>query len=293
MRLTWESLPQEELNKQINPIYYGATRAPEDVLPEWRRSVIAGTIRARAHYKCHLDIPYGRGDLQKYDVYGVDLPEDAPIFVFIHGGAWQTGSKERTGHFPLMNKHNGFRSIATAYTLAPEATIRDMEVEVVTMLQKIVKDYPKANIVLAGHSAGGQLAAHLLHSRELPVEVGRKIVGLVLISGVYDLRAIVSTYINDVVNISMEDAAALSPMLRPFYNRNGIDHRSVQILVTFGGKESDEFHRQSQHYYEKLKEAFPQTQYWVSGEDDHFTIIEGMADVESPIAQRILQFLQK
>jgi len=47
---------------------------------------------------------------------------------------------------------------------------------------------PRAKIILAGHSAGAQLASSLLHAPSLAKEIVDAVVGLILISGIYDLR---------------------------------------------------------------------------------------------------------
>src|SRR5437016_295741 len=41
----------------------------------------------------HLDLAYGNGERNKWDLYPASDPQ-APCFVHIHGGYWQRGSKE-------------------------------------------------------------------------------------------------------------------------------------------------------------------------------------------------------
>lgn len=45
--------------------------------------------RNRKNLDCHLNIAYGDTERTKLDIYGDDLPANAPLFVFIHGGYWQ------------------------------------------------------------------------------------------------------------------------------------------------------------------------------------------------------------
>lgn len=61
--------------------------------------------------------------------------------------------------------------------------------------------YSKAKIVLAGHSAGGQLVSNLLHTSLLSEQVAKSIAGIILISGVFDLRPLVPTYVNDALKM--------------------------------------------------------------------------------------------
>ncbi|KAK7580713.1 hypothetical protein V9T40_001342 [Parthenolecanium corni] len=50
---------------------------------------------------------------------------------------------------------------------------------------------------VGGHSAGAHLAASLLHS-----EVRKYISGLVLISGIYDVRPLITTSVNAALNLT-------------------------------------------------------------------------------------------
>lgn len=47
---------------------------------------------ARRHVPCQLQVPYGKSEKQKFDLFGVDsLPETAPLLIFVHGGYWVEG----------------------------------------------------------------------------------------------------------------------------------------------------------------------------------------------------------
>ncbi len=80
-----------------------------------------------------------------------------------------------------------------------------MEAEIIDSLEYLVKLLPEAKLILSGHSAGGQLAAHLIHTPTKPLsnELYQRIIGFVLISGVFDLRPIVNTYVNLPLKMTM------------------------------------------------------------------------------------------
>jgi arylformamidase len=79
------------------------------------------------------------------------------------------------------------------------ATIEKMEGEIAGALEAIHNKFPKAKLIISGHAAGGQLAAHILHKprKALPPGFYEQWAGLVLISGVYDMRPLVKTYVNE------------------------------------------------------------------------------------------------
>jgi arylformamidase len=41
-----------------------------------------------------LNISYGKSKREKLDIYGDNLDQSAPVFIFIHGGYWQEVDKE-------------------------------------------------------------------------------------------------------------------------------------------------------------------------------------------------------
>ena len=86
-------------------------------------------------------------------------------------------------------------------------------------------------IVVTGHSAGAHLAAKA--AERLP---GGTIAGLVLIGGVFDLRPIAQTSINDALGLDEAQAARLSVTPRP-----GLP----PAVIVWGVDETDEFRRQS------------------------------------------------
>ncbi|CAL8112727.1 unnamed protein product [Orchesella dallaii] len=175
----------------------------------------------------------------------------------------------------------GFKTIVMGYTLAPKATVTEMQAELSSALKKAIKQFPEAKFIVGGHSAGGQLAASLLHS--LPdefdeTELGDRLIGLFLVAGVYDLRPLVSTYVNDALKMTSDEAEILSPLLQPIINSENFS-KDLLVLIWVGGIDSPEFQRQSKNYAAKLESTFENVKLWLSEEDDHFTIVERLSDI--------------
>ncbi len=84
--------------------------------------------------------------------------------IFLHGGGWRSGNKEM--HSPLLQRlaDRGFVCIAPEYRLSTEALYPAGVYDVKTAIRWARKNASKYNIdinkiVIAGHSAGGELAA--------------------------------------------------------------------------------------------------------------------------------------
>lgn len=112
------------------------------------------------------DLNYGDGNpAQTLDVYYPETSDTLnPVFVFIHGGSWDSGSKDQYGYLGRNLAKNGVVAVIVNYTLSPAAQIQDMSAEISRALHW-VKDHAAAyagdptKITVGGHSAGGHLAA--------------------------------------------------------------------------------------------------------------------------------------
>ena len=116
------------------------------------------------------NIVYDRDKNLKYDLY---LPQDIKendsvnAMIFIHGGAWNSGSKEDMAYACRRYAKAGLITVTLQYSLASENT---PQVSFFTMLDDIsrclyhLKDYTAARkininkIALSGYSAGAHLA---------------------------------------------------------------------------------------------------------------------------------------
>lgn len=141
--------------------------------------------------------PEETADKHKLDLY---LPKDktnAPVFFFIHGGAWKTG--DRSYYVPLGNRYakEGFVTVTPSYRLAPKnpfpAQLEDAAAAFAWTLRHVAEYGGDTNrIFIGGHSAGGHLAALLaLDERALAVhQLSPKLIrGVLAFSGVYNLTA--------------------------------------------------------------------------------------------------------
>ena len=78
-----------ELERQYSPSAWVRRVAPSDAVRLFVEAVTAAAQMARQSLRCELDIRYGPGPEQRYNLLGTDVPDDAPMAVFIHGGYWQ------------------------------------------------------------------------------------------------------------------------------------------------------------------------------------------------------------
>lgn len=115
------------------------------------------------------DLPYSsrwldlRLDVHRPDAAGATA---LPLVLWVHGGAWVSGRKEDVSHYLRILAARGFVTASMDYTLAPDATHPTQLQQVNAALAYLVRDAARLGldplrVVLAGDSAGAQLAAQL------------------------------------------------------------------------------------------------------------------------------------
>lgn len=137
---------------------------PEDVVGNFVQIGSQATQKARATRRNQLDVPYGDGTGEKMDIYFPD--EDAkafPLFLFLHGGYWQSGSKDDSAFMVNPLTAQGIVVVIVAYDIAPKGTLDQMVDQVTRSVVFLQRRYPSnEGIYLCGHSAGAHLASMVL-----------------------------------------------------------------------------------------------------------------------------------
>jgi acetyl esterase/lipase len=150
------------------------------------------------------DIPYAdpADPRQVLDVYAPSNAKDLPVVFWIHGGGWETGDKADVKAKPQAFMDKGFVFVSTNYRLLPS-------VDMGTLIGDVAKSFGWVHnhiaeyggdpnrVLVAGHSAGAQLAALIctderyLKSQGISFDV---LIGCVPVDGdTYDIPAIIET----------------------------------------------------------------------------------------------------
>lgn len=89
--IVWLDMDQQELDKAYSQFMYAPNI--QQVIARYRTN--SALVRKRLGEP--LRIAYGSKPVESLDVYPTTHP-DAPVHIFIHGGAWQQGSAESYGY---------------------------------------------------------------------------------------------------------------------------------------------------------------------------------------------------
>lgn len=248
-----------------------------ELLPD-RWSASAAAFRAASGGRVELDLAYGPGARNRLDLF---RPEGATVglVVFVHGGYWHKLDKSFWSHLAAGPLAAGWAVAIPSYTLAPGARIAEITREIGAAVE-FAAGRVAGPLRLIGHSAGGHLVARMIcDDSPLPDAVAARLARVVPLSGVFDLRPLLGTKMNDTLRLDRTEAAAESPAL---HDRKG------EVPVTFwvGAGERPEFLRQTRAIAERWQGAGVGDVYEPG--QNHFTVLNGLARPDSALTGTLL-----
>nr|CAI5847485.1 unnamed protein product [Callosobruchus analis] len=240
--------------------------------------------------KADLYKPYGKGKREVYHIYGTDLDNSAPIFIFIHGGYWQEAQVTHDTYvYVAKNLHKlNVKTIFIGYELCPNVTVEQIQKNVEHALGVCLeygKNMKSRSIHLAGHSAGAQLVANLFETfiPSLP-EADRKLIRTAfLLAGIYDIIPLTKTDYNEPLKLDEESAMKVSPMFKKFKKSD------VRIYVIVAENDSPPFLTQGKQFHEHLIQQGLKSEHIFLKNIDHFDLMENLRHDEFELSRLIRQ----
>lgn len=287
-----------DLEREYNPAMWSDRfPTPLEVLHHHVQLVTTASDLATNNIPHKLEIEYGSTPGQKLDILGTDLTDDAPILVYVHGGYWQQLSRE-ISRYPAMSLYQArIKTIVVGYDLCPAVTLA----EIVNQIQnaaRFVFEYAEKmgsrGVYFAGHCAGAHLVAKVLSNVEFLDNTpgSMRLQGAFLISGMYDLREVVRTSINKVLQLPKEWAVPLSPQFDCFTH---LQERRVRIYILAAQNDSPSYKKQSREFYELLHNTCLMQNMYLEIKDnvDHFDIVECFTKDDNYLKNLLLYDVRK
>lgn len=218
-------------------------------------------------------VSYGPHPRETMDIF---LPKGTPkgLVIYVHGGYWRSRDRGLWSHLTAGPVAHGWAVAMPGYVLCPEVRIADITRQIAAAV-----DVAAARIAgpvhITGHSAGGHLAARM-GCVDITLACADRIKRIVPISGVHDLRPLTRTTMNDDFLLTMDSAVAESPaLLTPRQN--------FDLVAWVGAAERPEFVRQNALLANVWSGCFVKTRCVEVAGQNHFTVIEGLADKNDPL----------
>jgi len=250
--------------------------------PRWNDQ--AAAFRTELGDRAQLDIAYGTQPRQKLDLFHPEGDDAKGLLVFVHGGYWKAFDKSTWSHFAQGVVSQGWAVAIPSYTLAPEARIADITKEVAAAIAHAAH-LIAGPIHLAGHSAGGHLVTRMLCDNGPLVQASaaslrQRINKVISISGVHDLRPLLKTEMNAILQLDATETETESVVLQQ-------PTHQAALLCLVGADERPEFIRQSELLANVWAGLGLETSLIKSTGKHHFDIIDSLISDDAESIQQM------
>jgi arylformamidase len=253
----------------------------------------ANSERVRSRLGPPRRYAYGPTAIESLDVY-LTTRADAPINVFIHGGAWQASVAKNNG-FPAEL----FVNAGAHYVVPDFAWVQDVGGSLTPMADQVRRAiawvYRNARsfggdpgrLHVSGFSSGGHLAGVALTTDwptgfGLPADI---IKGGLCCSGLFDLKPVRLSARSRYVKFTDEMEQTLSPLRH-------LDKLTAPLLVAYGTLETPEFQRQSRDFAAAVEAAGKPVELLVGDGYNHFELYETLANPYGLLGRAVLEQMQ-
>ncbi|HEX9788287.1 MAG TPA: alpha/beta hydrolase [Candidatus Binatia bacterium] len=270
--LVWLDMDQKALDDAYDQSVY----APNQQFVAARRRKASEALLKRITPE---RVAYGPSEDEQLDIYRTHRP-NAPVNIYIHGGAWRNGQAKEFA-FPAEM----FMNAGANFVVLDFVQVQNAGGSLLPMVQQVRSAvawvYKKAasfggdpdRLYITGHSSGAHLSGCVLvtdweKNFGLPANI---IKGGLLISGMYDLKPVRLSKRSAYVKFTDEIEQALS-------SRRHIDKLHAPIIVAYGAQETPEFQRQNRDFAAAVKAAGKAVELIVGEGFNHFEMQETLGN---------------
>jgi len=271
--LVWLDLDQQELDDAYDQSKYAAN------LQQIVKRYATNSAAVRKRLGEPVRLAYGPTPIEGLDLYRTRGP-NAPIQVFIHGGAWRSGLAKDSAYQAELFVRAGAHYIAVDFNnvLETKGDLLPMADQVRRALAFIYRNAASFNgdpnrIYLSGHSSGGHLAGVVL-TTDWQKQFGLTadlIKGGLVCSGMFDLKPVRLSARSNYVKFTDEVEQALS-------SQRQLHLLNCPVIVAHGTLETPEFQRQSRDFAAAVKAMGKPVELLVGEGYNHFEMLETLAN---------------
>lgn len=285
--LVWLDMDQKELDDAYDQTVY----APNQPLVAARRKIASESALKRLGPPERVS--YGSSEIEKLDIYKTKRP-NAPINIYIHGGAWRNGSAKDFAFPAEMFINAGAHFVVPDFVQVQDAggSLMPMAEQVRRAVAWVGNNAERfggdpSRIYISGHSSGAHLAGVTLVTDwqkdfGVPPDI---IKGALLVSGMYDLKPVRLSKRSEYVRFTDEIEEKLSALRH-------LDKINAPVIVAYGTQETPEFQRQSREFAAAVTAAGKSVQLIVGEGFNHFEMQETFGNPYGIAGRAALELMQ-
>jgi arylformamidase len=281
--IVWCGMDQRELDDAYDQLVY----APNRSLVVARR--IAASERARAALGHPERVAYGPSEFEYLDVFRTSAP-NAPLNVFVHGGAWR---HNRAADYALQAEplvRAGAHAVIIDFINVDQAggDLMRMHDQVCRAIAWVWRNADKfggdrERFYISSHSSGAHLAGCALtvgwREQGLPESFCR---GALLASGMYDLAPVRLSKRSAYVKFTDAMVEKLSAMQH-------LDGLHTPLILSHGSCETPEFQRQTRDFAAAVRALAKPVELILGEGYNHFEILETLANPYGLLGRAMLR----
>ena len=276
--IVWLDMDQQALDDAYDQLVYAPNR---DQLTQRR---IINSAAARKRIGDPLRFAYGPTPVEALDVFrsiraSGGRTGGGPVAIFVHGGAWRTGSASDYSFVaePLVRAGGNF--VVLDFTTVDDAggSLFPMVEQVRRAIGWVYRNADKfggdrERLYLISHSSGSHLAGcavtHDWAKEGLPRDILK---GATVSSGMYDLKPVRLSKRSKYVKFTDAMEQELSAIRH-------LDRLATPLIVSYGTYETPEFQRQARDFAAAVKAAGKPVELLVGEAYNHFEMLETLAN---------------
>lgn len=239
----------------------------------------------RASHRSRLNICYGEEAGEKLDLFfPAEVRAPCPIHLFVHGGYWRMFSKEDFSFVADTVVAAGGIAAIVDYDLMPAVRLHAIIAQVRRAAEWLVANAAgfggdAKRFTVSGHSAGAHLCCSLLDT-DAPVRPQ----GAVLLSGIYDLAPLQTSFLKPLVDLTDDEVARFSPVSYSYRPES-------QIRLMVGEQETMPFHTQADAMLSRFISQGAKASFDVLADTNHMSIVLDLGDASTDVGSALTQMV--
>jgi arylformamidase len=280
--IVWLDMDQQELDDAYDQNVYAPNR---DQVAKRR---LANSAAARARLGAPPRFAYGPTPIEGLDVYRCNRP-NAPVAIFIHGGAWRTGA---ASEFTVLAEP--FARAGANFAVLDFVNVDDAGGSLFPLVEQVRRAVgwvfrnadkwsgDRNRLHLISHSSGSHLAGcvvtHDWAKDGLPRDILKS---AALSSGMYDLKPVRLSKRSKYVKFTDAMEGELSAIRH-------LDRLNTPLVLSYGTYETPEFQRQTRDFAAAVKAAGKPVELLVGEGYNHFEMLETLANPYGLLGRAVL-----